>query len=342
MPDDNDLFLRACRGERGSRPPVWLMRQAGRYLPEYREVRKKVDFLTLCRTPELAAQVTLQPIDRLGVDAAILFSDILVPAPAMGLKLDFNPGPVVDPPVRNADQVARLVVPDIESEVPFVYETIRILRRELGGRVPLIGFAAAPFTLSAYLVEGEGSRTFEHWKRMIYAAPEVAHALLDKTTRTTIGYLVAQVRAGAQAIQLFDTWAGLVSSADYEAFSLPYVKRVLAAVRAEGVPTIYLALDSAHAAHAVGTCGADVLGVDWRSSLADASRALGGSHPLQGNLDPCVLLSDVATVRRRTLAMLDDGAGLSGHIANLGHGILPVTPVDNAIAFVETVKGWRP
>ncbi len=341
MKAEPDLFLRACRGERASRPPVWLMRQAGRYLPEYREVRKRVDFLTLCRTPELAAQVTLQPIERLGVDAAILFSDILVPAPAMGLNLDFNPGPVVDPPVRSADDVSRLVVPEIETEVPFVYETIRILRRELQGRVPLIGFAAAPFTLAAYLVEGEGSRTFGHWKSMLYAAPEVAHALLDKTTQTTIRYLVSQVRAGAQAIQLFDTWAGLVSAKDYATFSLPYVKRVLDAVRAEGVPTIYFALDTAHAAGLVATCGADVLGVDWRTGLGEASRAFGGSHPLQGNLDPCVLLADVATVRHRTLAMLQDGAGLPGHIANLGHGILPETPIENAIAFVETVKSFR-
>ena len=341
MNNDNDLFLRACRGERGSRPPVWLMRQAGRYLPEYREVRKKVDFLTLCRTPELAAQVTLQPIDRLGVDAAILFSDILVPAPAMGLNLDFNPGPVVDPPVRTADDVKHLVVPEIEAEVPFVYETIRILRRELQGRVPLIGFAAAPFTLAAYLVEGEGSRTFGNWKRMLYAAPEVAHALLDKTTLTTIRYVVAQVRAGAQAIQLFDTWAGLVLADDYAVFFFPSVKCVLDAVRAEGAPTIYFALDAAHAAGLVATCGADALGADWRRSLADASRAFGGAFALQGNLDPCVLLADVATVRRRTLAMLEDGASLPGHIANLGHGILPETPVDNAIAFVETVKGFR-
>ena len=341
MDAGSDLFLRACRGERASRPPVWLMRQAGRYLPEYREVRKKVDFLTLCRTPELAAQVSLQPIERLGVDAAILFSDILVPAPAMGLKLDFNPGPVVDPPVRSADDVSRLVVPEIEAEVPFVYETIRILRRELAGRVPLIGFAAAPFTLAAYLVEGEGSRTFGHWKRMLYAAPELAHALLEKTTQTTVRYLVAQVRAGAQAIQLFDTWAGLVSARDYEAFSLPYVKRVLDAVRAEGAPTIYFALDAAHAAGSVATCGADVLGADWRTGLGDASAAFGGKFVLQGNLDPCVLLADVATVKRRTQAMLQDGAGLPAHIANLGHGILPETPVDNAIAFVETVKGFR-
>jgi len=316
------------------------MRQAGRYLPEYREVRARVEFLTLCKTPELAAQVTMQPVDRLGVDAAILFSDILVPALAMGVNLHFDPGPVVDRPVRTAEDVARLAVPDVEAEVPFVYETIRILRRELSGRVPLIGFAGAPFTLAAYLVEGKGSRSFALWKRMLYAAPDVAHELLDKTTETTIRYLVAQVRAGAQAIQLFDTWAGLVSASDYAVFSLPYAKRVLDAVRAEGVPTIYFALDAAHAATEVAASGADVLGADWRAGLASASRAFGGGRVLQGNLDPAVLLADAATVRRRTLAMLRDGAGLPGHIANLGHGILPETPVDNAIAFVETVKGF--
>src|SRR5262245_16884576 len=317
------------------------MRQAGRYLPEYREVRKRVDFLTLCRTPELAAQVSLQPVDRLGVDAAILFSDILVPAPAMGLTVAFEPGPVVDPPVRSADDVRRLEVPEVETAVPYVYETIRILRRELRGRVPLIGFAAAPFTLAAYLVEGEGSRTFGHWKRMLYAAPEVAHALLDKITQTTVRYLAAQVQAGAQAIQIFDTWAGLVSADDYRTFSLPYVRRVLEAVRAEGAPTIYFALDAAHAAGAVAESGADVLGTDWRTGLRAASAAFGGAVPVQGNLDPTVLLADEATVRRLTRAMLHDGAGLPAHVANLGHGILPETPVDNAIAFVETVKSFR-
>jgi uroporphyrinogen decarboxylase len=317
------------------------MRQAGRYLPEYREVRKTADFLTLCKTPELAARVTLQPVDRLGVDAAILFSDILVPAMAMGVSLDFNPGPVIERPLRSADDAARLIVPEIEREVPFVFDAIRIVRRELQDRVPLIGFAAAPFTLAAYLVEGEGSRTFGHWKRMLYAAPEVAGSILEKTTLTTIAYLVAQVRAGAQAVQLFDTWAGLVSVEDYAAFSLPYVKRVLAAVRAVGVPTIYFALDAAHATSVIGSCGADVLGVDWRMGLRQAADGFGGAFALQGNLDPCALLADRETVRRRTLSMLNEGRGLPGHIANLGHGILPETPLDNAIAFVETVKSFR-
>jgi uroporphyrinogen decarboxylase len=285
--------------------------------------------------------VTLQPVDRLGVDAAILFSDILTPAPGMGLSLAFHPGPVIDPPVRTAADVDRLIVPEIEAEAPFVFESIKILRRELAGRVPLIGFGAAPFTLSAYLSEGEGSRTFEHWKGMMYGAPAVAHSLLEKVTRTTIAYLSAQVDAGAQAIQVFDTWAGLVSRPDYETFSLPYVRRVIDAVRAKGVPVIYFALDAAHLASAVKTSGADVLGCDWRTGLADASRMFDGKFPLQGNLDPCALLGDAATVKRRTEAMLKDGASLPAHIANLGHGIFPNTPVANAVAFVETVKGSK-
>jgi len=259
----------------------------------------------------------------------------------MGLKVGFHPGPVIDAPVRTAADVLRLAVPEIESAVPFVFESIRILRRELDGRVPLIGFGASPFTLSAYLVEGEGSRSFERWKGMLYGAPKVAHALLEKVTLTSIAYLTAQAAAGAQAIQVFDTWAGLVSLADYETFTLPYLRRVVAAVRETGVPVIYFALDAAHLAPAVATCGADVLGTDWRTSLADASRAFGGRFPLQGNLDPCTLLADAATVRLRTEAMLRDGAAAPAHIANLGHGILPNTPVENAIAFVESVKGWK-
>jgi uroporphyrinogen decarboxylase len=247
---------------------------------------------------------------------------------------------VIDPPVRTQADVERLRVPEIESAVPFVFESIRLLRRELDGRVPLIGFGASPFTLCAYLCEGEGSRSFEHWKTMLYGRPSVAQALLEKVTHTTVAYLTAQVQAGAQVIQVFDTWAGMISRADYETFALPYVKRVIEAVRAAGVPVVYFALDAAHLAPAIDQIGADVLGCDWRTSLADASRALGGKHPLQGNLDPCALLGDVATVRRRTEAMLQDGSLAPGHIANLGHGILPNTPVENAMAFVETVKSF--
>jgi len=334
----SDLYLRACRGLPVPRPPVWLMRQAGRYLPEYREVRGKVDFLTLCQTPELAARVTVQPVDRLGVDAAILFSDLLVPAPSMGLELTFDPGPVIGNPVRSAADVKKLRVPDPAQEIPSVYETIRLVRRELDGRVPLIGFGGAPFTLAAYLVEGHGTRSFETWKRMIYAAPEVATELLDLLARVQERYLVAQVEAGAQAIQVFDTWAGLLPASELEKFAVGPARRVIEAVRATGVPVTYFALDVAHGWDVVAKCGADVIGVDWRSSLKGADAALGGRFVLQGNLDPCVLLANPETVARRTRAMLEDGRGLRGHVANLGHGILPQTPVECAQAFVETVK----
>jgi uroporphyrinogen decarboxylase len=339
--EDGGLFLAACRGERTPRPPVWIMRQAGRYLPDYREVRARHDFLTVCTTPELAAQVTLQPVARLGVDAAILFSDILVPAAALGIDVAFDPGPIVARPVRTADDVARLPAKEIEAAVPYVFEAIRIVRRELAGRVPLIGFAASPFTLAAYLTEGEGSRTFSTWKRMIYGAPETAHALLSKLTATTVAYVTAQVCAGAQAIQIFDTWAGLVPAREYAVFDLPYARRVVDAIREAGAPSIYFAVDAGHAAAEIARCGADVLGIDWRTSLADAARGFGPGAVLQGNLDPCALLTDPATVRRLTGAMLDDGGGARAHIANLGHGILPETPVECAIAFVEAVKDSR-
>jgi len=338
----SDLYLRAARGESVPRPPVWLMRQAGRYLPEYREVRSKVDFLTLCSTPELAAKVTIQPIDRLGVDAAILFSDLMVPAPPMGLELTFDPGPVIANPVRTEADVRALRIPDPAEEIPHVYETIRIVRRELAGRVPLIGFGGAPFTLAAYLVEGHGTRSFETWKRMIYAAPEVAKQLLDVLAKVQERYLVAQVEAGAQAIQVFDTWAGLLARGDMEEFAVAPARRVIEAVKRTGVPVTYFALDVAHAWDVVATSGADVIGVDWRSSLRSADAATGKRFVLQGNLDPCVLLADPKTVAARTRAMLEEGRTLRGHIANLGHGILPNVSVECAQAFVDTVKGSDP
>ena len=334
----SDLYLRAARGEPVPRPPVWLMRQAGRYLPEYREVRGKVDFLTLCQTPELAAKVTIQPIDRLGVDAAILFSDLMVTAPPMGLDLTFDPGPVIANPVRTSQDGRALRAYEPREEVPYVYETIRLVRRELAGRVPLIGFGGAPFTLAAYLVEGHGSRSFETWKRMIYAAPELATELLDLLARVQERYLVAQVEAGAQAIQVFDTWAGLLPAGDMEKFAVAPARRVIEAVKATGVPVTYFALDVAHAWGVVATSGADVVGVDWRSSLRNADAATGKHLVLQGNLDPCVLLADPETVAKRTKAMIEEGRVLRGHIANLGHGILPTTPVECAQAFVETIK----
>jgi uroporphyrinogen decarboxylase len=333
-----DLFLRACRGEKVERVPTWIMRQAGRYLPEYRGVREKVDFLTLCRTPELAAEVTIQPVERLGVDAAILFSDILIPAAPMGLRIAFDPGPKIDAPVRTEADVARLRVPDPEETVPFVYETIRIVRRRLDGQVPLIGFGAAPFTLAAYLVEGSGSRNFENVKRLLFAEPATAHRLLDKVAATSRKYLAAQVRAGAQAIQLFDTWAGILSPADYREFALRWARRVIDGLRDLGVPLIYFALDSGHLLEEIRECGAHVVGIDWRTPLNEASRRLDGRFVLQGNLDPCVLMAPPPVIAERARHVLEEGAGAPGHIFNLGHGILPETPVDHARALIEAVR----
>ena len=334
----NDLFLRACRREPVERPPIWIMRQAGRYLPEYRELRKKVDFVTLCKTPELATEATLQPIDRLGVDAAILFSDILVPAEAMGFKVDFNPGPVLDRAVRSAADVDAVRTPDAGEVAPYVYEAVRQIRRALDGRVPLIGFAAAPFTLAVYLVEGKGSKSFDRIKQMLFAEPALAHRLLDKIATLTEGYLLEQIRAGAQAVQLFDSWAGLLGPREYREFALRYARRVLDALRSAGVPRIYFALNNAHLLEDLRECGADVVGMDWRVPLDVATARLEHRFALQGNLDPCALMAPPATIRALAHDIVERGRTAPGHVFNLGHGILPDTPVEHAQALVEAVR----
>ncbi|HKQ61621.1 MAG TPA: uroporphyrinogen decarboxylase [Candidatus Polarisedimenticolaceae bacterium] len=334
----HDLFLRACRRESVERTPIWIMRQAGRYLAEYRAVRERVDFLTLCKTPQLAAQVTLQPVERLGVDAAILFSDILIPAGPMGFRIDFRPGPVLDAPVRSRADIDRIRVFDPEQELPYVYESIRLVRRELEGRVPLIGFGAAPFTLAVYLVEGGGSKSFDRIRRLLYGDPASAHRLLERVTEVTALYLSAQVWAGAQAVQLFDTWAGLLAGAEYREFALRYARQVLERLQPTGVPRIYFALDAAHLLDDIAECGAEVVGVDWRVGLSEASRRLGNRFVLQGNLDPCVLLASPATIEVRAGRILEEARGLPGHVFNLGHGILPETPVEHAQALVRAVQ----
>jgi uroporphyrinogen decarboxylase len=337
----NDLFLRACRREPVERTPIWIMRQAGRYLPEYREVRREVDFLTLCRTPELAARVTLQPIDRFELDAAILFSDILVPAAALGVSFDFRPAPVLSDPVRSEADIDSLSLRDPEAAVPYVFETIRILRRELGGRVPLIGFAAAPFTLAVYLVEGGGAKSFDRIKRLLFGEPTAAHRLLDKVAELTERYLRAQVRSGAQAIQLFDTWAGVLDPPTYREFALRYARRVLENLRPDGAPLVYFALDSNHLLKEIRECGADVVGLDWRLPLDEASERLGQRFALQGNLDPCVLFAGPAIIEQRAGWILEQAKDLPGHIFNLGHGVLPQTPPENVAALVRAVRSPR-
>ncbi|MEW6218351.1 MAG: uroporphyrinogen decarboxylase [Thermodesulfobacteriota bacterium] len=337
----NDTFLRACRGEAVSHTPIWIMRQAGRYLPAYHTVRDRVSFLELCKTPELAAEVTIQPVDILGVDAAILFSDILVPIEAMGMELAFHEkkGPVLGPVVRSLADVGRLSVPDPEERLGFVLEAIRILRRELAAKVPLIGFAGAPFTLATYVIEGGSSKSFFETKRLMYAAPEVWAALLDRITASTTLYLAAQVSAGAQALQIFDSWVGVLGPEDFARYALPYVKRIIADLRAQGVtvPIIYFANNGASLLELSETSGADVLGLDWRLDIAQALERLGPGVAIQGNLDPCALLLPEAELEKRVARILDQGRQARGHIFNLGHGILPETPPEKAQFLVACV-----
>jgi len=329
-------FLQACRGEATDFTPVWLMRQAGRYLPQYMAVRSKCTFLELCKTPELAAEVTIQPIDYLGADAAILFSDILTPVEPMGLKLDFVPGPVFESPVRSMADVEALRIPDPEEGVPFVMETIRILRRAFEGRVPLIGFGGAPFTLACYMVEGKGSKDFAHIKRMMYAAPEVYAALMDKITEMDRLYLNAQVRAGAQAIQIFDTWGGIVSPSDYAKYVLPYTKKLIDGLD-RSVPVIHFVKGAGTMLDLVRRAGSDVVGLDWHVNLGTARDTLGPQIAVQGNLDPTVLYAPHAHIEREVKRILDENAGRPGHIFNLGHGILPNVPPENAKFMVDCV-----
>ena len=344
----NDTFLKACRGEKVPYTPVWIMRQAGRYLKQYQKIRKKVDFLTLCKTPELAAEVTIQPIDALGVDAAILFSDILIPVEAMGMKLEFfeKKGPVLNPPIRNEASIKKLAVPNPEEDMNFVLETIKILRRELNGKAPLIGFSGAPLTMATYMIEGGTSKNFLQTKRMIFQTPDLYASLMDKVTQTVIEYLKSQIKAGAQAVQLFDTWAGVLSPGDYKKFALPYVKRVIDELKSQTsdfrpqtskIPIIYFVGECAGLLEEIKTCGADVIGIDWRINIDDAIKRLGSRFSVQGNLDPCALFLPKDKIRERVKEVLNRASFARGHIFILGHGVLPETPVENVVAMVEMV-----
>ncbi|OGW45369.1 MAG: uroporphyrinogen decarboxylase [Nitrospirae bacterium RBG_13_41_22] len=338
----NDTFLKACRGEEVQYTPVWLMRQAGRYLPEYQAVRANVDFLTLCKTPGLAAEVTLQPVDILGVDAAILFSDILIPIEAMGMRLEFSDkeGPILSEPIRNKSSVDRLIIPDTEEDMPFIIETIKILRKELENKVPLIGFSGAPFTLATYMIEGGTSKNFFHTKKMMFQHSGVFDYLMDKLTTTIISYLSDQIKAGAQAVQIFDTWAGMLTPDDYKEFVLPYVKKVISELKKEEVPIIYFVNDCAGILKEVKKSGADIIGIDWRIDIADAIKKLGKKVIIQGNLDPSALFLPKEKIEERVKDILWKGETAKGHIFNLGHGILPQTPVENVMAMVEAVHKY--
>lgn len=332
-----ELFLRACRGESLSRVPVWMMRQAGRYLPEYRDLRAKHPFLEVCKTPDLAVEVSLQPFRRLGVDAVIVFSDILIVAEAMGLPLVLgDAGPNLPQPVRNASDVRRLCEFDPEVETRFLMEAIRRLAKSVGPEVPVLGFAAAPWTLACYMVEGRTKEGFVVTKSLLYDQPATVRELLSRIAQTTASYLKAQIAAGAAAVQLFDTWCGELDLRDYREFALPAVQEIIQGVRG-AAPIIYYTKASAHLFPAVAQSGANVLSVDWRVDLADLRKSLGPAVALQGNLDPAVLFAPQNHIRRSTAQILSQLRG-AGHILNLGHGILPETPVENARAFIETAQ----
>jgi len=332
------LFLRACRGETTERTPLWMMRQAGRYLPEYREVRKTVSFLELCKTPKLAAEVTIQPIRRFGFDAAILFSDLLVPLEAMGLAVEFtDEGPRLPEPIRTPADLGRVARFDPEARTGFVLETITAVRRELDA-TPLIGFAGAPFTVATYAIEGKTSKTFSETKGFFYRHPDDARRLLALIAEATRDYLLAQIRAGAQAVQLFDSWVGVLSAEDFERYALPPTAALVAELRASGVPVIYFGNGAAAILDRVARVGADVYGVDWRLPIDEARARLGGAAAIQGNLDPAVLLGPIDEIERRAREVVRRG-GKRGHVFNLGHGITPDVPLEAVTALVAAVRG---
>lgn len=342
----HDRFLRACRREPVDVTPVWFMRQAGRYMPEYRALRAQHSMLELCRTPELAVQVTLQPVRSIAVDAAILFADILLPLEPMGAPFDFakGEGPVIFEPVRSVEAVERLRVFEPEEGLGYVLETLRILRGELEGRCPLIGFAGAPFTLASYLIEGGKSSHFEKTKLFMYSEPAAWHSLLEKLSEVTRRYLRAQITAGAQAVQLFDSWVGQLSVDDYRTYVQPHVKGVLEDVERAGVPVIHFGTGTATLLESMRDAGGTVIGVDWREPLSAAWKRVGHDRAVQGNFDPCALFAPWPTVEARAKAILDDVAGRPGHVFNLGHGILPTTPVDTVkrlADFVHSYAGQR-
>jgi uroporphyrinogen decarboxylase len=330
-----DLFLRACKGESLPRVPVWMMRQAGRYLPEYRALRAKHPFLEVCKTPDLAMEVSLQPFRRLGVDAIIVFSDILIVAEAMGLPLELgDAGPNLPSPVRNASDVRKLRQFDPEVETAFLMEALRRITRAVGPEVPVLGFAAAPWTLACYMVEGRTREGFASVKSFLYGEPALFRELLSRIARATVSYLQAQIAAGAAAVQLFDTWCGELSLPDYREFALPAVQEIIQGI-AGVAPVIYYTKASTHLLPAVAQSGANVLSVDWRVDLAALRDSIGPRIALQGNLDPAVLFAPQSHIRQAASAILAQLGGV-GHILNLGHGILPETPVENARAFIQT------
>ena len=336
----NDLFLRACKRLAVQRTPIWIMRQAGRYLPEYRAVRKKADFMTMCKTPELAAEVTIQPVDLIGVDAAIIFSDILVIPEAMGMNLEMHEGrgPVFPHPVRTESDVERLKNIDPAVELKYVLEAVSLVKKELAGRVPLIGFSGSPWTLLTYMVEGQGSKSFSKVKNFIYNEPELAHRLLEKIADIAAQYLSAKIEAGANAVQIFDTWGGVLSPDDFETYSLKYIERLIAQIKRTDEPVIVFAKGVHYHLDRLAGSGADVLGLDWTMDIGTVRSRVGPKVALQGNLDPTVLYMNHEGIAHKAWKVLESYGHAPGHIFNLGHGILPDISPDNLKFLVDFVK----
>ena len=336
----NDRFIKACFNEPVDRTPVWIMRQAGRYLPEYRAVREKTDFLTLCKTPELAAEVTIQPVDIIGVDAAIIFSDILVIPEAMGMHLEIEEGkgPVFHDPIRSEEDAKKLELIDPSEKLKYVLDAVSLTKKELNGRVPLIGFSGSPWTLLTYMVEGKGSKSFSQVKKMIYSNPALAHSILDKLAIVACNYLSAKIEAGANAVQIFDTWGGILNRDEYLEFSLRYIEKTISLIKRKKEPVIVFSKGVHHSLKKIAASGTDVVGLDWTMNLKKVRKTIGQKVALQGNLDPTVLYAPEGKIREEGKRVLKSYGKGSGHIFNLGHGILPDIDPEKAKALVIFVK----
>lgn len=337
----NDLLLRALRNEKVERPPVWMMRQAGRYLPDYLKLKAKYDFFTRVQTPELATEITLQPVDQIGVDAAIIFSDILVIPQAMGVDvlMEEGKGPSLPKTIKTGQDIDALRTDGAEESLKYVFDALALTKKELAGRVPLIGFAGAPWTILCYMVEGKGSKTWDGAKQFAYTQPELARQLLQKITDITIHYLIAQTRSGADVVQVFDSWAGALSPEDFKTFAQPYLEQIATALKPH-VPVILFPKGSWYALPDLSNSGASGLGLDWCVSPQQARAFTGNTITLQGNFDPAKLLAPIPELKKAVTQMID-GFGMQNYIANLGHGITPNVPVDHARAFVEAVKEYK-
>lgn len=334
----NDTFLRACKGESVEHTPIWLMRQAGRYLKEYMAIRKNSSFLDMCKTPEIACEVTLQPLRRFELDAAIIFADILLPLEGMGVDFHFakNEGPVIDRPIRENSQIDAIKIIDPYEDVPYLLEALKLAKAELNGKVPLLGFCGAPFTLASYMIEGGGSKNYLNTKRLMFSDPGAWKVLMDKVCEVLAVYLRAQIDAGAQALQIFDSWVGCLGAADYEKYALPYTKKVIESVGGD-VPVINFSTNTGPYIDLVASAGGDVVSVDWRMSLDTAWERIGTDKAIQGNLDPGVLFGPPEYIKKRAADVLAEANGRPGHIFNLGHGIILGTPVDSVKALVDSV-----